>query len=54
VGEIPLAALGGDAVKKVNGRKRHIAVGFTGLILDVVITAASVQDREAARPLPAQ
>ena len=36
---------------KVNGRKRHIAVGTTGLVLDVVITAASVQDRQAARPL---
>ena len=34
-----------------NGRKRHIAVDTTGLLLDVVITAASVQDRDAARPL---
>src|SRR5262249_19235921 len=31
--------------------KRHIAVDTTGLVLDVVITAASVQDRRAARPL---
>ena len=37
--------------KKVNGRKRHIAVDTTGLLLAVVITAASVQDRDAARPL---
>jgi transposase len=35
----------------VNGRKRHIAVDAMGLVLAVVITAASVQDREAARPL---
>ena len=42
---------GFDAGKKVNGRKRHIAVDTTGLLLDVVITAASVQDRDAARPL---
>jgi transposase len=35
----------------VNGRKRHIAVDATGLLLAVVITAASVQDRDAARPL---
>jgi transposase len=34
-----------------NGRKRHIAVDALGLLLAVVITAASVQDRDAARPL---
>jgi len=34
-----------------NGRKRHIAVDAAGLVLAVVITAASVQDRDAARPL---
>jgi Transposase DDE domain len=27
------------------------AVDTTGLVLDVVITAASIQDRDAARPL---
>jgi putative transposase len=42
---------GWDAAKKVNGRKRHIAVDTMGLVLAVVITAASVQDRDAARPL---
>ena len=47
----PKASRGWDNAKKVNGRKRHIAVDATGLILDVVITAASVQDRDAARPL---
>jgi hypothetical protein len=35
----------------VNGRKRHIAVDAADLLLAVVITAASVQDRDAARPL---
>jgi len=45
------ASRGWDNAKKVNGRKRHIAVDATGLVLDVVITAASVQDRVAARPL---
>jgi transposase len=35
----------------VNGRKRHIAVDTMGLLLAVVITAASVQDRDGARPL---
>jgi hypothetical protein len=40
-----------DAGKKINGRKRHIAAGTGGLLLAVLITAASVQDRDAARPL---
>jgi putative transposase len=48
---VPRASRGWDAAKKVNGRKRHIAVDTTGLILDVVITPASVQDRQGARPL---
>jgi len=34
-----------------NGRKRHIAVDTIGLLLTVLITAASVQDRDAAKPL---
>ncbi len=45
------ATRGWDNAKKVNGRKRHIAVDALGLLLAVVITAASVQDRDAARPL---
>jgi putative transposase len=48
---VPRATRGWDNAKKVNGRKRHIAVDVTGLLLGVVITAASVQDRDAARPL---
>jgi transposase len=48
---VPRATRGWDNAKKVNGRKRHIAVDATGLLLAVVITAASVQDRDAARPL---
>jgi len=36
-----------------NGRKRHIAVDTLGLLLAVVVTAASVQDRDGAAPLPA-
>jgi len=42
---------GYDAGKKIKGRKRHIAVDCLGLILTVMITAASVQDRDAARSL---
>ena len=50
-GTVPRASRGWDNAKKVNGRKRHIAVDVMGLVLDVVITAASVQDRHGARPL---
>ena len=42
---------GYDAGKKINGRKRHIAVDTIGLLLTVLITAAGVQDRDGARPL---
>ena len=48
---VPKASRGWDNAKKVNGRKRHIAVDTTGLVLAIVITAASVQDRDGARPL---
>jgi len=48
---VPRAGRGWDNAKKVNGRKRHIAVDAMGLLLAVVITAASVQDRDGARPL---
>jgi len=34
-----------------NGTKRHIAVDALGLLLTLLVTAASVQDRDAARPL---
>lgn len=40
---------GYDAGKQVNGRKRHLLVDTLGLVLAVVVTAASVQDREGAR-----
>ena len=42
---------GYDAGKKIEGRKRHLAVDVMGLILCIVVTAASVQDRDGARPL---
>jgi transposase len=48
---VPRASRGWDNAKKVNGRKRHIAVDALGLVLAVVVTAASVQDRDGARPL---
>ena len=48
---VPKASRGWDNAKKVNGRKRHIAVDTAGLLLAIVVTAACVQDRDAARPL---
>jgi Transposase DDE domain len=42
---------GCDAGKKINGHKRHIAVDTGGLVLAVVVTAASTQDRDGAKPL---
>ena len=48
---VAAASRGFDAGKKVQGRKRHIAVDVIGLLLTVLVTAASVQDRDAARPL---
>jgi len=37
-----------DAAKKVKGRKRHILVDTLGLLLDVVVHPADVQDRDGA------
>jgi putative transposase len=45
------ATRGYDAGKKVNGRKRHIAVDTCGLLLAVLVSGAHVQDRDAAKPL---
>jgi transposase len=42
------ASRGFDGGKKINGRKRHIAVDTLGLVLAVLVTAASVQDRDGA------
>lgn len=42
---------GYDEAKKLCGRKRHVLVDTLGLVLLVVITAASVQDRDGARTL---
>jgi putative transposase len=42
---------GYDAGKKVGGRKRHLLVDTLGLVLLVWVSAAHVQDRDAARTL---
>jgi putative transposase len=40
---------GYDGAKKMNGRKRHIVVDTLGLLLAVVVTAASVDDAVGAQ-----
>lgn len=40
---------GYDAGKKVTGRKRHLLVDTLGLLLVVVVHAASIQDRQGAK-----
>ncbi len=45
---IPRSTSGWDGGKKVAGRKRHLVVDCLGLVLAVMVTAASVQDRDAA------
>jgi putative transposase len=42
---------GYDAGKNVGGRKRHLIVDTLGLVLLVVVTAASVQDRDGGKVL---
>jgi transposase len=42
---------GFDSGKKINGRKRHIAVDVEGFLLAVVVSAASVGDRIGAKLL---
>ena len=44
-------ARGYDGGKRVKGRKRHVLVDVTGLVLAVCVHAADVQDREGARML---
>lgn len=43
------AERGYDGGKKITGRKRHIAVDTLGLLLAVVVTAASVDDAAGAK-----
>src|SRR5260370_37051752 len=45
---------GYDGGKKINGRKRHIVVDTIGLLLAVVVTAASVDDAAGAQQVVAK
>jgi putative transposase len=42
-------AIGYDAGKQVHGRKRHLVVDTLGLVLMLVVTSASLPDREGAK-----
>jgi len=46
---VPEETQGYDAGKRTKGRKQHIAAGTLGLLLAVVITAASVQDTNGGK-----
>lgn len=48
---VPAASRGYDGGKKINGRKRHVITDCLGLILVVMVSAASVTDRQAAEVL---
>ena len=40
---------GYDASKKSKGRKRHILVDITGLMLTVMVQTADIQDRDGVK-----
>jgi transposase len=48
---VPKSAQGIDADKKIKGTKRHIATDTLGLLLVIVVTAASVQDTTGGLPV---
>ena len=41
--------VGYDAGKRIRGRKRHLLVDFQGNLIDVVVHAADIQDRDGAK-----
>ncbi|MGW3917544.1 IS5 family transposase [Streptomyces sp. NPDC005070] len=49
-GTVGTESRGYDAGKRVAGRKRHVIVDTIGLLLVVMVTTASVQDRDGAQP----
>ncbi|MEV7472023.1 IS5 family transposase [Streptomyces kronopolitis] len=46
---VPAGSRGYDGGKKINGRRRHVITDSVGLLLMVLVTAANVTDRQAAR-----
>jgi transposase len=53
-GNVPEHSQGIDAGKKIKGTKRHVATDVLGLLLVVLVTAASVQDTVGGRAVVAQ
>ncbi len=51
---VPEHSQGIDAGKRIKGRKRHVATDVLGLLLVVLVTAASVQDTTGGRTVVAQ
>lgn len=51
---VPEHSQGIDAGKKIKGRKRHVATDVLGLLLVVLVTAASVQDSVGGREVVSQ
>jgi transposase len=47
-GVVPAATSGYDSHKNVNGRKRHLMADTLGLLIVVMVSAASAQDRNGA------
>jgi transposase len=50
----PASSTGYDAGKRTKGRKQHIATDTLGLLLALVITAASVQDTNGGKDVTSQ
>ncbi|WP_097259454.1 transposase [Streptomyces sp. TLI_55] len=48
---VTFGSRGFDAGKKINGRKRHLLTDTLALLLAVLVTPASVTDRDGARAL---
>jgi transposase len=48
---VPESSQGTDANKRIKGRKRHLATDVLGLLLVVLVTAASVHDTVAGRQI---
>jgi transposase len=53
-GSVPEHSQGIDAGKKIKGTKRHVATDVLGLLLVVLVTAASVQDTVGGRAVVEQ
>ncbi|MEW1649085.1 IS5 family transposase [Streptomyces sp. NPDC091219] len=53
-GNVAEGSQGIDAGKKIKGRKRHLITDTLGLVLAVIVTAASVHDSAGGKQLPTE